>query len=204
MYVRACARIYYRFVLRLTRGVRSGWLSLAHLLDAIQSMRGLDLVPRQDAGAQRGRVLARRSDPSSPLYRGDKDTDSRFESLGRSRPPLSFLWTYLRGYVSISGSLSQRRASGHRSNLSLNSILPFPGSPSPPNRREMKVRRDQVRFDSGDTIFRAAPPDRKTNKRNCGTPKDPTAQKLVHKERPGSWTKALLFKLQPPKTRGES
>lgn len=51
---------------------RPGWLSLAHLLDAIQSMRGLDLVPPP----QTARTYTPRDIYRGALHRRDKDTNS--------------------------------------------------------------------------------------------------------------------------------
>lgn len=56
---------------------RPGWLSLAHLLDAIQSMRGLDLVPPP----QTAHIYTPRDIYRGALHRRDKDTNS----LNRSK-----------------------------------------------------------------------------------------------------------------------
>lgn len=55
---------------------RPSWLSLAHLLDAIQSMRGLDLVPPP----QTAHIYTPRDIYRGALHRRDKDTNSTVPS----------------------------------------------------------------------------------------------------------------------------
>lgn len=69
-------------------GARPSWLSLAHLLDAIQSMRGLDLVPPP----QTAHIYTPRDIYRGALHRRDKDTNSTVPSAQvhdpLCRPPL--------------------------------------------------------------------------------------------------------------------